>query len=272
MAGTALPSFKKPPVSEVALAVQFNEIREFKTYHYGLFRERVIGKFPLFEEQPPLQHWDEKEILSPGITQVGFVNSPLPPLRRCWYVEKDKNRLIQLDPEHFVYNWRKVTGQEIYPRYKNSIRPGFIEQWENALGFFREQGFGNIVCNHWEITYVNYIDKGQGWDRLEDLNRIFKFWMGMGDRDFVPNFETININSSWLFPGQNGRLRMILQPAVRQADQKETILIRLVARGWLGQGNTEDLLRGFDKGREWIVRAFFDLTTPEAHKIWEIEQ
>jgi uncharacterized protein (TIGR04255 family) len=268
MAGIALPSFKKPPVSEVALAVQFNEIREFKTFHYGLYRQRVIQRFPLFEEQPPLQRWDEKEVLIPGSPQIGVMNIPLPPLRRCWFVEKDKNRLIQLDPEHFVYNWRKVTGKEIYPRYDNSIRNEFIEQWDATLAFFREQGFEKIVCNHWEITYVNHIDKGEGWNSLEDLNTIFNFWSGMGQREFVPNLETLNINSSWLFPGQNGRLRMSIQPAVRQSDRKETILIKLVARGWLDQGNSEDLLRGFDKGREWIVRTFADITTKMAHEMW----
>jgi uncharacterized protein (TIGR04255 family) len=267
MAGTALPSFKKPPVCEVALAVQFNEIREFKTYHYGLYRQRVIQRFPLFEEQSPLQRWDEKKIPGPIIPQIGVMN--LPQLRRCWFVENNKNRLIQLDPEHFVYNWRKVTGQETYPRYEKSIRPEFISQWEGALGFFREQGFGNIVCNHWEITYVNHIDKGQGWNNLEDLNKIFTIWSGMKKREFLPVFEHLNVNCSWLFPKENGRLRMTLEPAIRQSDRKETILIRFVARGWLGQGTTENLLQGLDQGHEWIVRAFADLTTPEAHNIWE---
>jgi hypothetical protein len=49
-----LPDFKRPPVTEVVLSVQFATIPEFRSVHIGLLWERLREKYPNVTEHPPL--------------------------------------------------------------------------------------------------------------------------------------------------------------------------------------------------------------------------
>ena len=65
--------------------------------------------------------------------------SGLPPLPRCWFLNDTETRLIQLQADRFIHNWRKVTGKEEYPRYE-AIRDEFIDRWDEFCMFLGDQG------------------------------------------------------------------------------------------------------------------------------------
>lgn len=264
-----LPGFKKPPVTEVVVGVQFDQLANFNSIHYGLYHQRVVERYPLIQEHPPIdstfEFFGEEKVL-----KVGPKMYQKPPLRRVWFLEKDQNRLIQLEPEHFYHNWRKITGQEDYPRYE-SIREEFKKSWEDFLNFSKEQNLGEVNTNHWEVTYVNHIDIHQGWDTLKDLKNIFSQWSGNTSGGYLPDPETIELKQSYAFPEQRGRLHVTLNRAIRQRDNEECLLLKLTAKGRLESSNSDVILQCLDVGREWIVRGFTDLTTPNAHKLWERE-
>jgi uncharacterized protein (TIGR04255 family) len=50
-----LPSYERPPVSEVVLSVQFASNPQFQIVHAGLFWQLVRDQFPNVSEQIPLQ-------------------------------------------------------------------------------------------------------------------------------------------------------------------------------------------------------------------------
>ena len=50
-----LPDFKKPPVSEVVLSLQFASISTFRSIHVGLLWQRFRREYPKVSEQAPLQ-------------------------------------------------------------------------------------------------------------------------------------------------------------------------------------------------------------------------
>jgi len=265
-----IPSFKNPPVTEVVLGVQYDKLKSFNSLHYGLYGSKVAGKYPKYSDRPPLDSTFELF----GDKQKTFMKEvkmyTMPPLRRGWYIEREKNRLIQLDPEHFFHNWRKITGEESYPRY-HEIREEFLGLWGDFISFCKELVSEEIKPNHWEVTYVNHIDKNEGWENLDDLENIFVQWSRKLTDGFLTVPETLEIKQTYAFPEQKGRLHVVLQPAIRHRDNKECLLLRLTARGRLDSSEPETVSRHLDMGREWIVRGFTDLTTPKAHKLWQRE-
>jgi hypothetical protein len=60
-----------------------------------------------------------------------------------------------------------------------------------------------------------------------------------------------------------GRLHATVQSVMRLTDGAHMFVFDLTARGQVGEGTAF-----FDLGREWIVRSFKELTTPEMHEIW----
>ena len=52
----SLPAFDRPPVTEVAIGVQFGTIQELRQPHFGLFWSRIRADYPQVQDQPPLPH------------------------------------------------------------------------------------------------------------------------------------------------------------------------------------------------------------------------
>ncbi len=263
-----LPEYGKPPVNEVVIGVQFAAIEGFLSVHPGLFWGRIKHEYPNFIDRPPLlpvfEFFGEE---APSMPQVEVVDAP--PLRRCWFLNSPEDRLVQLQPERFLHNWRKVKGTEEYPRYEQ-IRQEFESLWKDFLAFIEEEKkLGKVVPNQWEVTYVNHIYQGEGWDTLRDLPRLFRPWSGQTTECYLQPPETAEFKLSYAFPENHGRLHVRLDLRFRRPDNRKLLRLELTARGKLASAEVDDLLQGLDLGREWIVRGFTDLTTPEAHKLWE---
>lgn len=117
-----LPEFSRPPLTEVALTVQFEKVDGFRTVHAGLLWDRLRRELPNLEhveEHPPI----EQAIESPGPigvrpsgVRVEVVDTP--GLPRLFFLTHDKTQLIQLQVDRLSHNWRKVGGTEPYPRYE----------------------------------------------------------------------------------------------------------------------------------------------------------
>jgi len=262
-----LPDYDNPPVTEVVIGVQFDRLEKFNALHPGIYWQRVKDNYPVFKAHPPLA--DKVEVfdsLPPPPKEVMF--SQVPPIPRCWFIENEQNRVIQLQAEHFLHNWRKVKGTDTYPRY-DKIRKDFKALWTDFLKFVREEKLGEVKANHWEVTYVNHLTKGVEWDSLADLKKIFSYWSGKSSEKYLPEPENLDLNLSYVFPDKQGRLYISLGRAFRASDKTEVLLLKLTARGRLESPDSKTLLRSLDLGREWIVRGFTDFTSNQAHCIWK---
>ena len=262
-----LPDYDNPPVTEVVISVQFDKLNKFGIVHPGLYWNRIRKNYPKFEEHPPLQSifekFDDKE---PQVQEVEF--STVPPLPRIWFLDESGNRLVQLQSTRFIHNWRKITGEEDYPRYER-IRKEFSELWKDFLNFVSEQKLGEVKPNHWELTYVNHIQKGDGWNSPKDLGKLFPCMSDHNKESFLPEPEHINFKSVYIFPKVLGRLYISFASALRRSDLADIIRLDLTARGRLDSPDTSSIMCGLDNGHEWIVRGFTDFTSSEAHKIWK---
>ena len=150
-----LPSFRSPPVVEVAIAVQFEPVEGLTGPMLGVLWSRVRDRFPAVQVHPPrdqaVEQFDPPD--QPAKLNVVFGIGPPPPL--VWYIREDDSELIQIQHDRFVFNWRRRDGE--YPRYEH-VRARFVEFFRTVQSFLREEQLADEVSlNHWEVTYVNLI-------------------------------------------------------------------------------------------------------------------
>lgn len=263
-----LPDYKYPPVNEVVLGVQFDTLGGFSAVHPGLFWQKIRDDYPRHSVHPQIA--SSKETFEGPIAQPGIeaVISNTPPMPRSWFLDDPENHLIQLQSNRFLHNWKKMTGEEDYPHYSN-IFPEFKKQWLVFLDFVSEENLGDVNLNHWEVTYVNYICQGTGWNDLGDIHKIFPFLSNNVLEDHLKTPERLNIALTYAYPGELARLYIEISTVYRKSDKSPLIHFKLTARGQLITNDNEELYKKLDFGREMIVKNFTDLTSSESHKLWE---
>lgn len=285
MSDSKLPSFRKPPVIETVLGVQFDPIPGFTTAHLGAFwkwlvaRSRattnekwtVLSDAPLIE--PAFERFDSgpdgTQLWSPELMiQVGAIRPARLQIRN-----DRKDAMIQVQNTRLHYNWIGQRGEE-YPRY-TTVRPKFDAVYALFLEFLEAEGLAGPNDNQWEVTYVNHIPHGTVWQTPTDWATLFHGLLGSYQKATEVRVESVG--GSWHFeiPPQRGRLHVDLKHAkVSAPGSEELIRLTLTARGPIANSGADhqSLARGLDLGRRVIVRAFWELTSPEAHKVWGLTQ
>jgi len=255
----SLPSYGKPPVNEVVCGVRFAPSDKLHIPHIGLLWER-FGR----TGYPSVQH------VSPLATNTGQLlvdpatGAPTP---RVWFINEADDELIQFQSDGYYFNWRQ-RGQA-YPRYEHVIE-SFERVASTIESFFAEHKLGTIDATQYELTYVNHIIKGEGWDSTDDIPNVFSSmnWVQTEGR-FLPRPESVSWQVVFPLPRDNGRLIASLNQRARANDQKPVLVFELKVLG-IGSTPEEDSVRSwFDNAHEWIVRGFTDLTTPAMHELWE---
>jgi len=265
---SGLPDFAQPPVDETALSLQFAPIPGFTIAHFGLYWERVRREYPRVEIQPPITNVTEQ--LGPGAAlgrQLGVELVSSPELR-CWYLDQSSTRLVQVQRDRFVHNWRKVTGNETYPRYP-SLRETLEKEWGRFCEFLKDETLERPRINQCEVVYVNNIEYEKGWNGYGELDRVIATLATPKSKNrFLPSPERISMQVTYLLEDGAGRLYVSFVPVIRTRDGKEVLQMTLTARGAPKSPREEDVFGWLDLGRKWIVRGFADFTTAEMHRVW----
>jgi uncharacterized protein (TIGR04255 family) len=254
------PDYEKPPVIEVVCGIVFEKIEQFKGAHLGLFWQKVRKGFPKCEHAPPLG-------FSPESTDL-MKNLPLP---RMWFVSEEDDRLIQLQNDRMLYNWRKVEGKELYPRYDTIIEP-FKNNLEVLRQFLEEEDLGKIVPVNCELTYINHIPQGSGWNTLSDIHEVLPDlnWRSENER-FLPQPLRVGWNVAFRLEDEDrGHLNVSLEYGTRRLDKRPVLVLQLTARGLGGKKTMEAVWDWFDVGHKWIVCGFSDLTGSKVQaEVWK---
>jgi uncharacterized protein (TIGR04255 family) len=263
-----LASFDNPPVVETVLGVEFAPLRGWDVRHFGLFWGRVKGRFGALETKPAL--------IRPEAGEAGPFNFVLEQLRdpagdvRCWLIDEDETRLLQIQQDRFIHNWRKVQGDEPYPRYDDDIKPRFRSEWENFVAFLEEEGLPRPEWRRCEVTYINHLEKGREWRTLDDLPEIFPAFRSgalAGPELSLP--ESVNIRWRHRLEAEAGWLTFALQSATRHRDDKKVLQYQISAQ--VEAPEESDLSAVFDaldRGRYSVVRSFETSTSPRMHDLW----
>jgi uncharacterized protein (TIGR04255 family) len=264
-----LPEYRKPPVVEVAISVQFEDLEGFQPLHFGLLWERFQERYPKTEHHPPLP--SRVELFGArGQQQATLSMQSEFPVGRTWFQSADGLRLIQVQRDRFTLNWRKQDTDAEYPRYE-TLKAEFRAELDSLLSFVSEHRLGEFTPTQCELTYVNHIPIGQGWSQLKELSQVVSLCGGDSRDQFLPDLEGTRLLWHYRFEEQGsplGRLYVQLQSAL-QSDQRPVLVLQLVARGEpIGDGLMGTLAFA-DRAHEWIVRGFTAITTERMHRIWE---
>lgn len=248
---------------EVVLGVQFDAIRELRQSHFGLVWERLRAGYPRTTDHSRI----ETALLAVDAEGSGpsFLLEMLdsPPTHRSWFLSEDEERLVQIQDDRVVHNWRHRGGP--YPRFE-PLRDQFWAAFEAYRSALAEVGIVAPQPRQVEVTYINWIGDSKPADFLRTVSRAPTEVAGVGPE---PEMER------WLarYPVAHGgvtvgRLTIEAKPGARNADGavEQGYLLSLT---YLGATSPEAADKGLDaqlqRGRDVIVRSFADVTEYAMH-------
>jgi len=270
-----LPSFQKPPVVEVALSVQFDALKGLGTPQIGLLWQEFRSRLPVTEEQAPLEPQVERfGAARRPFLGVAFQMMSKPPAPRCWFLNTEGTELIQVQTDRFIHNWRKAGEGDQYPRYER-LRKAFEEELGQFVKFIERENLGQFVPNQCEVSYVNHIVPGAVWKNHGDLDKAITVFQRHYSDNFLGAAEEANTNLQFVISGATGepigRLHVSASPVFGVKDDLPMLHLSLTARGRPEKEGIDGVMKFLDLGRNWVVRGFKSITTPEMHREWRIQ-
>jgi uncharacterized protein (TIGR04255 family) len=265
--------FGSPPVIETALSVQFNTLAGFTAAHSGWFWKEYVEKLGDSEEwkqvveAPKIPEVFERfgvddVWIQPSLRVVpGVVSS------RVQIIRRDGERMIQMQDNRFILNWRKQASA--YPSFQ-TLLPEFRNMLNAFESFCLEAGFGKPVYNLWEVVYVDQVKKGMMWDSARNLDRIFPALTPPSvSAHYAPPSDDETISADWRFSLANrrGRLYVQVRQARLQQSNEEVIQLTTTARGPVSDAQSWE--QGLDFGHEALRETFLAITSTEAQELWK---
>jgi uncharacterized protein (TIGR04255 family) len=268
-----LASYSRPPVAEVALAVQFDP-GTLTALDVATFRESIRNDFPKYEEQmarPPMEEVFDPVIGGPQF-RVELLNAPAIP--RIWFLNEDGSRLVQLQSDFLAVNWRlPPEGEGEYPRYETLLAE--LEQYLAMLNeILQHEGRSTIRPNWCEATYINVIPPAGSENSRPPLHEVLTV-LSRHQGDFLPDPEDTVLRERFLIPSEDadqprGRLTVEAAPGFRNVDRVPIWSLTFTSR--LRALTDGDALEALNLGHQWAVRAFMELISPEMQSQWGLEK
>lgn len=256
-----LPDFKKPPLDEVVLGVQFAPAPGYQQILAGSVWALFKDAYPLVEEHP---------ILAPEFETFGPSRQAAPTFQlvsgashdRFWFLTPSKEELIQFQPDRLIHNWRKVgDGENPYPRFEGML-PKFEKEMLTLQEYFRSLGVDQLSINQCEVTYLNAIRASDG-----SMPRPRDWFKGLALDD-----DQYRIGVRRVLTGADGspRSRLYLDAfSALDAHGRNMARFSLRVRGVPEGDSIQSALDFLISGRDTIVQTFADVTTEQAHAVWE---
>lgn len=255
---TSKITFDEPPVQEVALGRTFLQRPDFLVPYFGLFWERVREQFPTAEHAAP--------IVNPNIPP-----SELSMLPRVWLVAADSTTLLQLQQDRFHFNWRRTDNSDgPYVRFP-VIQRQCIQLWNKFNEFVVEMTDQPLQPLDAELTYVNHIALPDVTDAFEIAARTLRdaTWAG-ADRFLARPKGYLHQYTFDALPDGIGVLKVQAGSARRRDDGSDLLKLQLTVSGKCSDGASfEQWSTG---ARDFLVRAFKDLTTEAMHSHWRLRK
>jgi uncharacterized protein (TIGR04255 family) len=262
----ACPSFRNPPVVETALSIQFDELRNFRTTHFGMYHTTIVDRFPIADDKPRIESVTE---LFPPLPRVpAFRIGPADGRPgRVWFRDAtDGSMMLQLQPDRFALNWCQREGQE-YPRYASN-QPKLIEEFDGFRNFASENELGDIKPNLCEVTYVNHIKLAENETPTECFATVFTGVNWKSSDGWLPQPpDVVSFNRVFTIGEQKGRL--YAEAAIASDSAKsQFILLKITARVIYNDG--DDLCENLELAHLWVVKSFVSLTENQVRQErWE---
>jgi uncharacterized protein (TIGR04255 family) len=256
------------------IGLVFISVGNFSSNHVAKYRNAVKNDFPGLQYQPklliPLESLtqDARGGAQPMMGPFGFLPPQQPSTQRTWLVSPDDERLIQIQDDAFLSNWRK-RGKP-YPHFEP-----LLEEFWNRFTLFRSQLQEDSVVplqpQQLEVTYIN-------WVPFETLALSSWFGPANASRLSVSGNEVrpehVAWNTAYLIKHDDVAVARIY---ARQMEALRTgpnvphlgAQLELICRIPLPPGAADDEINRLAfEAHDAIVWTFTSLTTPEGQSRW----
>jgi len=260
-------SYEAPPVIEVVCGVVFEPVQSFTAAMFGQLWNRYKAEFP--------DSQDRQEIPIPqprGTFTINLV--PRPPLPRVWFVSENEANVIQVQPDRFLFNWRRTDDGDDYPRFTR-VYDAFKQHLATFEEFLRENPKEEItppIRNiQYELTYINHVPVDDVWSDITQIGAVLPdlTWRDDGER-FLPSPEHVGLDLVFPLPDGAGTLQVNVVSARRRSTGERILQIKLTAQGQ-AIGLEQD--EWFSLAHKWIVMGFTDITGEKMHRlVWKKEE
>jgi uncharacterized protein (TIGR04255 family) len=243
-----LPIYDNPPLVELVIGARFAKLEAFKVPHFGLFWNSIIDEFPRCEEAAPYA------------TEAAELETNLP-LPRVWLINAADDHLLQMQKDLFLLNWRQKEGT--YPHF-DAIKSMYDRYFSNFNNFLADNSIGPADIKSYELTYIDHINQGEGWDKLADIGKVFPNLAWHNDNPkFLNDPKGFSTNTLFLIPGDTGTMTVKISSGRRVSDNREIILLDMTARSKPGLVTDDGMSNWFSAAHDFIVRSFRELCGEE---------
>lgn len=252
-------SFKNPPLNEVAIGYTFLPRPDLLIPHLGRFWAEIDKTYPRCQHAAPIV-----DNINTGV--LGDL-----PLPRIWFTSEDDTRLVQLQQDRLLVNWRDTGAGTPYVRFP-AVRAEFERVQDLFRTYVERLTSEAIHPATYNLTYVNIIKQGEGWTSTADIGRVFPHLRWHGDERFLPLPSDVGWKGTFPLPDGFGSLTAQVQLAKLVRDNQPILRFELAANSGSLGGNAMEFGKWVELAHHWIVHSFKDLTGEEMHrKFWLIE-
>ena len=264
-AGKNKLDFARPPVDEVVLSILFQSLDKLLAPHLGeIWREFKKDKFIHIMEQPPVMPTVET---FPSRGPQFHIN--VPDLPRIWFIHEDDSQILQIQRDRFTFNWRKTKPDQEYPGF-SVICDKFEGFYNRFCQIMKNMEIGEIIPLQYELTYIDQLRQGDGWNTLDELNKIYNMFVDFQESDsFWSNAESFSLRTSFTLADLHGRLHLTIRNRVKIPEEIQTLQTDFTVRGF--PENTDcSTITWFKLARERIREKFDSLFTEDIQiQVWE---
>lgn len=259
--------FARPPVEEVVLSVLFNPLDRLLAPHLGeIWQEFKKDGFAHIVERPPVVPAVE---MSVPVQDAQLRFSDAPDLARIWFIHKTDTEIIQVQRDRFTFNWREAESDQDYP--------GFSAIYEKFEGFYtrftqtvNNMQIGEVTPLQYELTYIDQLRHGDGWDTLDDIGKIYNLFIHSPQtKSFWSGMEAVNFHASFPVADLPGRLHLAMGNRIKLPEERHTLQTDFTVRGF--PENAEDtMITWFKSARDHIREKFASMFSDDIQtRIWE---
>ena len=248
--------YENPPINEIVCGVRFDPIKLLQSGHFGILWQKFRPDFPKTEDH---------DLINPiSREDLGDMNKL--PLPRVWFIHRNENELVQVQRNRFLYNWREREEGDEYPGYEKVIN-NFVRYLSLFQEFLGEENLENLVTKEYELTYIDLIPQGQGWENLNDLEEVFPNLLSLTRQGILStNVRVINWQTILDLPNGLGQLSIAIRSGQRKTNNQPLLHIETKA---LGKGQSETMQAWFDAAHTNITELFLNLVSNEIqNKFW----
>lgn len=257
-AASVSPSFTNPPLLEVALAVEFAALPEFGAIVMADLARRWSDRYPRVQEHPPLP---PNMAIGYPATGAGMMVSMGAPQIRLWLLTESEDRLVQLQRDRLIVNWRSASTEGSYPRYRESLRPEFENDFEQLRVFLRERSLPLPRVVSTEVTYVNALADLQDSDLVGVLRSQTRVPHHLGKPSTTRILQTWN---RMLGDSVTSTLTLHVE-----AQAEGDAMLTLTGRSAVAtDAEPSDVLGSLDVCHDDVVASFVELTDERRHQEW----